>query len=189
MKKILFSMVALAMMLPLGCDKLKDVTSRDFTVNNIQFDFTATARDDVTTLSGDPAVTTRSGTTSFSVIRTVDISEMGSSDIIEYANKINKIMVNSSLITVTANPTGDYTVTDLTIKAEGVSGTLEIPSYTMGSTFTAPLNMNAYTTAFITRLLSVKTIPVTVTGKSNAPAGTIINIQYGSDILFTAGLL
>ena len=187
MKKILFSMIAVAMMLPLGCDK---ILTRDFTVNNISFDFEATAQDNVTTLSGDPAITTRAGeTTSFTVTRSVDISEMGNDDIIEYAGKINKIAVNSSIITVTASPEGSYTVTDLKVTAAGVTGEPVIPSYTMGSAFVAPANMNAYTTAFIMRLLSVKTIQVTVTGKSDAPAGTTINIKHESDIVFTASLL
>jgi len=183
-------MIALAMMLLIGCDKIKDATSRDFTVNHITFDFAATAQDDITMLSGNPAVTTRAGeTTSFTVTRPVDISEMGNNDIIEYAGKISKIAVNSSLITITASPAGTYTITDLKVTAAGVAGELEIPSYTMGSTFAAPSNMNAYTTAFMMKLLSVKTIQVTVAGKSDAPAGTLINIKYESDIVFTASLL
>jgi len=190
MKKTLIYALLCAMVSLSGCEKLKDVTSRDFTVNNIAFDFEATARDNVTTLSGDPAVTTRVGeTTSFAVTRTVDISEMGNDDIIEYAAKINKIVVNSSVITVTASPAGTYTVTDLKVTAVGVAGELVIPSYTMGSAFVAPANMNAYTTAFIMRLLSAKTVQVTVTGNSDAPAGTTINIQYESDIVCTASLL
>ena len=141
-------------------------------------------------MSGNTEVTVRAGeTTSSTVTRTVNISEMGNDDIIEYAGKISKIAVNSSLITVTAVLAGTYTVTDLKVTATGVTGELVIPSYTMGSSFTAPVNMNAYTTAFIMRLLSVKTIQGTVTGKSDAPAGTTIHIKYESDIVFTASLL
>ena len=190
MKKTLIYALLCAMVSLIGCEKLKDITSRDFTVNNIAFDFTATAQDNVTTQSGDPAVTARAGeTTSFTVTRTVDISEMGNNDIIEYANKINKIAVNSSVITVTSSPAGAYTVTNLKVTTAGVTGELLIPSYTMGNAFVAPANMNAYTTAFIMRLLSAKTVQVTVAGQSDAPAGTTINIKYESDIVCTASLL
>ena len=110
MKKILISMIAFAMMLPMGCDKIKDATSHD------------------------------------------------------------------------------YTITNLTIKAEGVSGQLVIPSYTMGGTFIAPSNMNAFTSAFIMKLLDREKIDVTVTGQSDAPAGTTLYIKYQNDIMCTAGL-
>jgi len=59
----------------------------------------------------------------------------------------------------------------------------------MGSTFTAPANMNSYTTAFVMKLLAAKTVQVTVTGNSDAPAGTKIDVKYESDIVFTASLL
>jgi len=189
MKKILISMIACAMMLPLGCEKIKDATSRDFKVNNIQFDFTATTKDDVSTTIGNPSVTTRAAAiTSFTVTRTVDISELGSDDLVEYANKINKIVVNNSIVSITASSAGDYTITNLTITAEGV-GDLIIPSYSIGGTFSAPSNMNSYTSDFLMKLLSVKKINVTVKGQSDAPAGTTIYINYKSDIVCTASLL
>ena len=209
MRKNVFSMIAFAMMMLLsGCDKLNEATSRDFKANNIQFDFTATAVDDVTTssasqstttsalpagvtaLSAEQAVTTRAAaTTSFSVTRTVDIAELNNADVIKYANKIKNVMANSSTVTVTTVPSGDYTVTGLTITAEGVPGSIVIPSYTIGGAFTAPADMNAFTAAFILKLLDVRSISVTVQGQTDAPAGTTININYKNDIVCTANLL
>ena len=190
MKKIFISMIAFAMMLPIGCEKIKDVTSRDFTVNNINFDFTATAQDDVTTSSSDLSVTTRAvETTSFAVTRTVDNSEFNNADIIKYAGKINKVVVNSSVISVTSVPASDFTITNLKVIAEGILGSIEVPTYVIGGTYIVPAAMNAYTSAFIMKLLDGESIRVTVTGQSNAPAGTVLNINYKNDILCTASLL
>jgi len=189
MKKIFFPMIAFAMLL-LGCEKIKEATSYDFTVNNIRFNFAAIAKE-ATTLSGNPVVTTRAGgtTTSFAVTQTVNLSDLGSADLVKYANKISKVEVNNSTVTVTANPSDNYTITDLKIVADGVSGSIEIPSYTIGDDFTEPAGMKTYTSALIKKLLETGSISVTVTGMSDAPTGTTISISYKSDILFTASLL
>ena len=190
MKKILISMIAGAMMLLSGCDKLKDATSRDISVKNVAFDFETTTQPVVALLSApESGVTTRAAvTSSFTVTRTVDISELDNDDLEEYANKISKVLVNAALITVTTSPAGDFTVTDLTVVAAGVPGSLVIPSYTIGGVFTAPATMNAYTMTFLTQLLSAKSIVVTVSGQTDAPAGTTIFISYESDVVFTASL-
>jgi hypothetical protein len=125
---------------------------------------------------------------SFSVTRTVDVSEIESSDVIEYANKISNVTVNNSLINVTTTPAGNYTVANLTVSVDGVSGSLVVPSYTIGSAFTPPSNMNTYTAAFIMKLLSAESVTVTVSGKTDAPAGTTVDISYENDLVFTAKL-
>ena len=180
--------LACAMMSLPGCDKMKDAVSRDIKVNNVKFAFEAPVSSNAAeTLL---AVTTRAGTeNSFSVTRTVDISEMGNSEIIEYANKIKKVTVNTSLLVITTSPAGSYTVTGVKVTATGVGGELSVPSYTLGSAFTPPDEMNTYTAAFITQLLFAKTVTVTVSGKTDAPAGTVINISYESNLVFTVSLL
>lgn len=182
MKKIFIAALICAMILPVSCDKLKESLSRDIPVNNVKFNFTALTTDGVTTRSS-------ATTNSFSVTRKVDISELGSSEVAEYAGKISKVVVNNSLLKITTTPSGSYTVTDVTISAENVSGSLVIPSYSLGGDFTAPANMNSFTTAFIMKLLSAKSITVSVSGKTDAPAGTSIQISYENDLVFTAGLL
>ena len=188
-KNLIFALVCATLTLT-GCDKIKDVTSRDFTVKNITFDFTTeTDEAPVTLMSGSTEATLRSGTmSSFTVTRTVDISEMGSSEIIEYANKISKVQIEGTTMNVTAIPSGSYNIANLTITAADVPGSLAIPSYILGGTFTPPANMDTYTTAFIMRVLSAKQVSVTVSGQSDAPPGTTLNISYKSDILFTASL-
>jgi hypothetical protein len=42
--------------------------------------------------------------------------------------------------------------------------------------------------AFIMKLVGSGSVSVTVTGKTDAPAGTTINISYESDLLFTASI-
>ena len=171
-----------------SCDQLKDAVSFDIKVNNVKFAFAAPASDNAAETRG--AVVTRAGTdNTFTVTRTVSIAEMGSSEIVEYAGKISNVAVNSSLLKITASPSGSYTVADVTVTAEGVAGTLAVPSYALGNAFTSPANMNAYTTAFVMKLLSTKTLTVTVSGKTDAPAGTLINISYESDLVLTASLL
>ena len=187
MKKIYFAALACAMMMFASCEKLKDATSRDIKVNNVKFEFAAESSN-AAEVRG--SVVTRAGTDNiFTVTRTVSIAEMGSSEITEYAGKISNVAVNSSLLKITASPQGNYTVTDVKVAAEGVAGTLDVPSYTLGSVFTPPANMNAYTAAFVMKLLAAKTVSVTVSGKTDAPAGTVINISYESDLVLTASLL
>jgi len=194
MKKILISMIAFAMLLSPACDKIKDATSRDIKVNNIKFDFKAKT-EDVAARSGELSIVEpRAGaTTSFTVERLVDLSELGSADVLEYANKINKVVVNNALINVTANPNGNYTLTNLTFKADGVTvdgvNSLVVPSYTMGGAFTAPANMLNYMGAFIMRLVAVGSVKVTVSGQSDAPPGTELTIRIESDAILTASLL
>jgi len=187
MKKMLIAALVCAMVSSVGCDKIKDAASRDFNVKNVKFDFSAITEGAAASAS---AVGMRAETpNTFSVTREVNLSEIGSSDLMDYAGKISKVAVNSSLLNITASPSGSYSVANVTVKADGVSGSLLVPSYTLGGTFTAPANMNAYTSTFIMKLLSAKTITVTVSGQTDAPAGTTIRISYESDLLFTASLL
>jgi len=187
MKKMLIAALICAMVSPIGCDKIKDATSRDFTVNNVKFDFSAVTEG---AAASAPAVEMRAETSNtFSVTRVVNLSEIGSSDVVEYAGKISKVVANSSLLNITASPSGTYSVANVTVTAEGVSGSLLVPSYTLGGAFTAPANMSAYTSAFIMKLLTSKTVTVTVSGQTDAPVGTTIRISYESDLLFTASLL
>jgi len=133
---------------------------------------------------------TRAGTAnSFTVTRTVNISELGSSELDEYANKISNVVVNSSLINVTIVPAGSYTVSNLTVSAAGVSGSLVVPSYTVGGAFTPPSNMFTYTATLIMKLIEAKSLTVTVSGDTDAPVGTTVNISYENDLIFTASLL
>jgi len=184
MKKIMIAALVCAMTSLASCDKLK----HDFNVNNVKFAFDAPVTGNAATTHA--AVATRAGTdNTFTVNRVVDISEMGSSEIVEYANKINSVVVNSTLLKITAVPAGNYDVANVTLTADGVAGSLVVPSYTLGGAFTPPANMNAYTSALIMKLISAKKVTVTITGQTDAPAGTTINISYESDLLIKASVL
>jgi hypothetical protein len=172
----------------MSCDKIKDATSKDFTVDNVRFDFEAVVAGGVPK-AAMAIVRTAETNNSFSVTRTVNLDEIGSDDIVEYADKISKVMVNSSLLHVTVSPADTHSVTNLTVTAAGVAGSLVIPSCTVGGDFTLPDNTKAYTTAFIMKLLSAGSLTVTVEGQTDAPAGTTINVRYENDLIFTASLL
>jgi hypothetical protein len=172
------SIILLAGIALVGCDAIKEAASHDFTVNNVDFDFSTTV-----------SAATRAGGNPFTLTRTVTISEIGSSDIVAHADKISKVVVSSSLFNITASPEGDYTVIGLTISAVNVPGSLVISSYTMGDAFTPPANINTYTAAFIMKLLRDKSLTVTVSGETDAPAGTTLNISYKNNLIFTAFLL
>jgi len=170
-----------------GCDAIKDAASTNFTVNGVKFDFTAVTS---AMAIGNGEMSLMSGGTMnpFSASRTVNISEIGSAELTEYASKISKVVVSNSLLEITTNPSGNYTIEDLTISATDVPGSLVIPSYTVGSTFTPPSTMNAYMAAFIMKLVSSKSLTVTVTGQTDAPTGTTVNISYENTVVFTASL-
>ena len=184
MKKILLAALICAMTSLAGCDKLK----HDITVNNVKFAFDTTVAGNAATTY--QAVATRAGTdNTFTVTRTVNISEMGSSEIMEYKGKITNVIVNRSLLNITTNPAGSYSVADVTVTADGVTGSLLVPSYTLGDDFNPPANMITYTTALVKELIKAGTVSVTVAGKTDAPAGTTINISYESDLLLKASVL
>ena len=184
MKKVLIAALTCAMVVSLtSCDKIKEALSRDITVNNVKFDFPIQ-------VVGEDMRATRDGTMNpFSVTREVDISEISSSEVMEYASKISKVTTNSSLLSVTAVPAGSYSVANVKISTVGIPGEIIVPAYTMGSSFTAPANMNDYTSALIMKLLTAKKLTVTISGETDAPVPTTLNISYESDLVFTVGLL
>ena len=188
MKKIMIAALICAMTSLAGCDKLKDATSRDIKANKVTFKFEApTSSNAAATLT---AVVTRAGTdNTFTITRTVLLSEIGSSDLEEYRNKISKVAANNSLLSITTTPSGSYSVADVTVKTVGVDGELLVPSYTLGGAFTPPANMNTYTGQFVTRLVNTGSVTITISGKTDAPAGTTINISYETNLVFTASLL
>ena len=187
MKKILiFALICTTVSLT-GCGKIRNATSREFTVNGVDFGFTAITNSSDAVASG---TRTAAEMSTFSVTRTVNISEIGDSDIIEYAKKISKVAVNSSVLSVTTDPWGDYTVENLTVSVAGVSGSpLVVPSFTLGDTFVPPAGMNSFTSSFIMKLLRDKSVTVTVSGETDAPEGTEVDIIYENDLVFTAKLL
>ncbi len=193
MKRLLSFALLSAVMLA-GCDKLKDATSKDFTVNGVRFEFNAEVESAALKSAGaevHAAVTTRAGEMNpFSVTRTVSLSEISSSELIEYKKMIDKVKANSSLIEVTVTPSGSYSVANLTIEATGVAGSpLTVPSLSVGGAFTPPAGMDAFTSAFVMKLITTGSVQVTVSGMTDAPAGTTVGISYENDLLFTASLL
>jgi hypothetical protein len=191
-----------------GCEKIKDKMSTEFTVDNVRFDFSAVTTEGMKTMATETTTATeskssdapdydiaippslRSATTNtFTETRTVNLSEIGSSDVVEYAGKISDVKVAGSQIKITATPAGNYSFTNLTLSAGGVPGALIVPLYVIGEPFTPPADIDAYTAAFILKLLGVKSLSVTVTGLTDAPAGTTIRISYENNLIFTASLL
>jgi hypothetical protein len=184
MKKIILPALLCIIVSLTGCDKMK----KDFKVNGVKFDFTTESKSG--TLAKAPGeVTLRSATQSFTVTRAVDISEMGNDDVVEYAKKINSVVVNNSLIRVTTVPAGTFVVENLTVTAAGVPGSIVIPSYTIGSLFSLTADMNVFTSAFMMKLINSKSVSATVKGNTDAPPGTVINISYESDLLISASVL
>jgi len=185
MKRILI-LAALATVSLASCDKVKDATSKDITVNGVEFQFTGNTE----AVKSGASITRSAATTStFSVTKEVDISDLSDSEVIEYADKISKVKVNSSLVKVTMDASGVVTVTNFEITAEGVDGSIKVPSYTVGEDFVPTKEMNAYTAALIKKLLDSKKLKVTVKGETDAPAGTKVTVRYKNDIVFTLSLL
>ena len=182
--------VAIAMVSLAGCDKIKDATSIDIEANNVKFDFSAVVEEAAEAQANAAAVMRRTAViNTFSETRTVDISELSSAELEEYANKITNVTASSPVIEVTMSPAGAYAVENLTFTAEGVANSLVVPAYTIGGEFTPPANVNTYMAAFIMKLLTAKTVEVTISGMTDAPKGTTVTISYGSDLVLKASLL
>lgn len=181
MKKVII-LAALAIASLTSCDKV----TTNIEVDDVTFDFEA-----ITAGSPSSSSISRNAamTSTFSVTRSVSLAEIGSSELMKYADRITKIAVNSSLLKVTIEPSGEYTVTNLTVSAVGVPGSLVVPEYVIGDVFTPPANMETYTIAFIMKLLNNEPIEVTVSGQTDAPTGVKVKISYENDLVFTAKVL
>lgn len=181
MRKIYLLTVLLIATLP-ACDKIEEATSRDIKIDNVKFNFETAIQALKSTRSAE--------INSFSIMKTIQLSDLNSQDLVDYASKIKEVKVNRSEIVVTFNPTGNYTITDLEIDIAGVSGSpLVIPSYSANEAFVAPAKMKEFTSAFLMKLLSNTSVDVMVSGNTDAPAGTTIKISYDNDLVFTAKLL
>ncbi len=188
MKKLIF-LALLAMVSLVGCDAIKEATTYDITANNVKFDFSAITSGDAVSKNGATVMSREGAMNSFIETRTVDISEIGNSELAEYANKITKVLVKNSLLNISMNPSGEYIIENLTITAVGVEGSLVIPSYTVGSNFVGPATMNTFTTNLFKKLIRDKSVTVTVSGQTDAPTGTTVKVSYQSDVVFTASLI
>ena len=185
MKKIFLSALACAMVSLVGCDQIEKATTTEIDANAVKFNFSANVTQDEAKSSVEMKDATLN---SFSETRTVLLSELGS-EVVKYADKISKVVANSSLLRITVEPEGNYTITNLTVAAVGLPSALVIPSYTLGDDFTAPPAMKTFTEAFVMRLISTGSVEVTVSGQTDAPTGAKVNVVYENDLLFTAKLL
>jgi hypothetical protein len=180
MKKLLIPVLVCAMLSLVNCGKVKDALTVDIKVDDVKFNFPV-AVDNVTKAM-------RAGEMMpFSETFTVNLSDLGSSDVMKNADKISNVAVNNAQLKVTFEPQGNYTVKNLKVSVVGV-GALELPSYTIGGALTPPSNLNKFIGDFIMKLIRDKSFTVTVEGESDAPAG-ILNISCQSNLVFTAKLL
>jgi len=178
-----------------GCDKVKDALSTEFTVKGVSFEFTAESQTGTATMSAvvgkasASEVTVRAAATqTFTETHTAYLADLDAK-IAEYADKIDKAKANSSLLTVTTTPAGVYTVENLTVTATGVTGSLVVPSYTMGAAFTLPATAQTFLEALVMKLVGSGSVTLTVTGKTDAPSGTVLKIKLESEVVFTASVL
>ena len=183
-------MLAFSMLLPVGCDKIKEATSHNFSVRDVKIDFTAITQPLLVESQTNVPVMRAGSTSSFLVTRTVNLSDFGSTELMDYANRITKVVVNNSTVDVSTVPAGNFKVTNLKIKySETASGSLTISEYTVGETFTPPSTMGTFLGGFVLKLVHDRAISVTVSGETDAPVGTEINVSYEGDIVFTASVL
>ena len=188
MKKIILAALVCMGMSLISCDKIKEMTSKDITVNGVNLNFPITINA-AAVAPGEMQLFSAAAPRSFNVTTRVHLDELGKPDMVEWANKITKVAVTNSVVTVTANPSGNYIVENLNITAVTVSGSLIVPTYTFGNPFTLTTEMKAFTGGLFFKLLRDKVLDVTIKGDTDAPAGTIININYKSDLVLTASLL
>ena len=176
-------MAIAAVILFAGCDKIKDATRFDVTVKNASFTFDAPVEDAVLRSAVNTQATDWN---TFSVIRTIKSSEI-SAELEKYGNKVSDVIANASTVHISCSQAGNYTVTDLSFSYSG--GTLSIPSYTLGGTFVPPSGLNAFISLFALKLFTTGEVEVTVSGKTDAPAGTAISIRYENELVATVNPL
>ena len=196
MKTRIFSLMAIvAVILFVGCDKIKDATSVDVKVDNVAFSFITPVESAIqqpAENAGQQILFASNQTqeevwNTFTATREINVDEIGSSDVKKYIDQISKITANQATVSISTDPAGTYTVSELKISYDG-GGSLTIPSYKMGEAFTPPSELNVYISGFVWKLLSGNNIKVTVSGKTNAPAGTSVIVKYETDLVFTASI-
>ena len=170
MKTIIYSALVCVVMSLMSCGKTKDTTSERLSAICV-FNFSAE------TQAG-------AATNSFTKTQTLDISKLGSDYFIARKDKINNVEVYAGELTITVDPGENCTIENLTITAVGVAGSLVVPSFKISDMFITPSNIIEYTGAFVMKLVKDEVL-VTVSGMTDAPAGTIINIYYESYLMFT----
>lgn len=168
-----------------GCDKIKDAASFDVTVRGVQFEFDAPVEG---ASQRSAAAVTRAGElTSFSVTRTIKAADI-SAELEKHGDKISEVKANNSTVTISVNPHGDYTVSDLKISYTGGSA-FTVPSYSVGEALTPPAGLDKYLSGLAFKLFVSGQVEVTVTGKTDAPAGTTVTIRYKNDVVATVSPL
>ena len=187
MKKVII-LAALAMTSLAGCDKVKDATSKDIKVDNVKFDFTAVTEGGAS--KSGAMIKTSEEMSTFTVTRTVELSELNSPEVTQFANKIIKATVSDSKVTATMTPSGEFFISYLTISAKDVTDSpLVIPSYTVGELFKPTAAMKSFTSALFMKLMKDQQVSVTVSGETNAPEGTTVTVSFENDMVFTINLL
>jgi|GEM_PF-2266042 len=196
MKTRIFSLMAIvAVILFVGCDKVKEATSVDVKVDNVAFSFITPVASSVQQPTGNTGQQILFASNqaqeeilnTFTVTRAINIDEIGSSDVKKYIDQISKVTAKQATVSISTDPAGIYTVSELKMFYEGGSS-LTIPSYKIGEAFTSPSELNAYISGFVGKLLSGGDIKVTVSGKTDALVGTSIIVKYETDLVFTASI-
>ena len=196
MKTRIFSLMAIvAVILFVGCDKVKEATSVDVKVDNVAFSFITPVASSVQQPTGNTGQQILFASNqaqeeilnTFTVTRAINIDEIGSSDVKKYIDQISKVTAKQATVSISTDPAGIYTVSELKMSYEGGSS-LTIPSYKIGEAFTSPSELNAYISGFVGKLLSGGDIKVTVSGKTDALVGTSIIVKYETDLVFTASI-
>lgn len=165
-----------------GCSEFLDKSdSVGIEADKVIFDFPATVAD------GDLGAT-ESAPYKFKAVTALSIEDIGDHDVVELAESITSVFVESSRIYVTTEKgKRGYRIERLIIAADNVADSPQtIEPFVVGHDHIGTETERLFITELVERLVCHEIVNVTVEGYTNAPLHTHIDVKIESDILFSA---
>ncbi|MDR2890525.1 MAG: hypothetical protein LBV18_02830 [Alistipes sp.] len=179
MRKKHIATIVLSMFALVGCSEfLGDADSMDIDVDRVLFDFPATVEGSGS--AGGEAVN------SFTTFRTLDISDIGSRRVTEFADIIIGLEVERASLIVSALDNREYLIKNLSVMADVPDSPQVIETTLTGRESVAGEGMRNFIREIVSRLVAGDEVVVSISGHTDAPADTRLNIDLESAIEFFA---
>jgi len=132
----------------------------------------------------DPLPPPNTADNAFSQTRGIKASDLGSL-VASAMYNITSATASNLKITVTSEPSANYTISNLLITSSGVSGSpFPIPTFQIGDPIPIPAGLNAFIGAYFMKVVDGYA-DLTISGKTNAPVGTKIFVTIDNTLIFT----
>lgn len=180
MKKLHIAIVFAVSLLTAGCSEfLDDAEGTNIDAEDVRFDFSATVEG-----SGQGELSDTPNR--FTTFRSLTVSDIGSREVTERAGEITDIAIEETSLLVRASDGAEYLVKNLSIETDVTGSPQVIEKYLTGKEYRADWPMMEFVVRLVARLVKGDEMVVTITGNTDAPVGTRLDIDLNSEIDFEA---